>query len=127
MKIAVPLEGDLVAEHFGHAPRFAIYEVTNEGLRKEIHLPPPHEPGVIPRWLASLGVTHIITGQMGMRALMFFEEFGIQVITGAPPALADEVVAEFLAGRLQVEPRICGGHGHGCGGHGHGCHGGGRH
>ncbi len=118
MKIVVPLEGDLVAEHFGHASLFALYEPAKEGWRKEVLLPPPHEPGVIPRWLSSLGVTHIICGQMGMRALMFFEEFGIQVITGAPNAPADEVVAEFLAGRLEVEPRLCGGHGHGsgCGG-----------
>ncbi|NPA49955.1 MAG: dinitrogenase iron-molybdenum cofactor [Thermodesulfobacteria bacterium] len=121
MKIAVPLEGDLVAEHFGHAPQFAIYEITGDGVRKEIHLPPPHEPGVIPRWLSSLGVTHILCGQMGMRALMFFEEFGIRAITGVPPAPADEVVGEFLAGRLRVEPRVCGGHGeHRCG-HGGGC------
>jgi len=54
-----------------------------------------------------------------MRALMFFEEFGISVVTGVPPASADEVVAEFLAGRLRVEPRICGHGGHGghCGHH----------
>ncbi len=40
MKIAVPLEGDLVAEHFGHAPQFAVYEVTSEGVRKELLIPP---------------------------------------------------------------------------------------
>ncbi len=116
MKIAVPLEGDLVAEHFGHAPLFAIYEPRSEGVEKRLFPPPPHEPGVIPRWLASLGVTHILCGQMGMRALMFFEEFGITVVSGVPPVPADEAVAEFLAGRLRVEPRICGhgGHGGGC-------------
>ncbi len=115
MKIAVPLEGDLVAEHFGHAPYFAIYSVADGEVTKEILTPPPHEPGAIPRWLHSLGVTHIISGNMGWRAKEFFESFGIEVITGAPPAPADEVVSAFLAGNLRVEPRFCGGHGHGHG------------
>ena len=123
MKIAVPLEGDLVAEHFGHAPYFAIYAVNDEEVTKEIHTPPPHQPGVIPQWLHSLGVTHIISGNMGWRAMEFFKSFGIEVITGAPPAPADEVVSAFIGGTLHVEPRFCGGgHGHG---HGHGCGGGG--
>ncbi len=117
MKIAIPLEGDLVAEHFGHAPYFAIYSVGSDGVSKEIVTPPPHEPGAIPRWLHSLGVTHIISGNMGWRAKEFFESFGIEVLTGAPPAPADEVVAAFLQGQLRVEPRFCGGgQGHGCGG-----------
>ena len=116
MKIAVPLEGDLVAEHFGHAPAFAIYSVDDNKVNKEILTPPPHEPGVIPRWLNSLGVTHIISGNMGWRAKEFFESFGIEVITGAPPVPADEVISAFLSGNLNLEPRFCGGgHGHGCG------------
>ncbi len=118
MKIAVALEGDLVAEHFGHASHFALYELAPEGWRKEILIPPPHEPGVLPRWLSGLGVTHVICGQMGMKALMFMEEFGIQVITGVPSLPADEIVAAFVAGRLRVEPRFCRGHGSGCGGKG---------
>ena len=117
MKIAVPLEGVLVAEHFGHAPLFALYEVREDGVHKEIVTPPPHEPGVIPRWLASLGVNVILCGMMGMRAVSYFEEYGIRVVSGVPPAPADEVVAEFLAGRLKVSPRFCGGHGGGCGHH----------
>ncbi|NPB09807.1 MAG: hypothetical protein GXO17_05575 [Thermodesulfobacteria bacterium] len=118
MKIAVPLEGDLVASHFGHASRFAIYEILPEGLRKEVLSPPPHEPGVIPRWLSELGVTHVLCGQMGHRALMFCQEFGMEVISGVMPVPADEVVSEFVAGRLRVKPRFCKGHdhGHGCGG-----------
>ncbi len=113
MKIAVPLEGDLVAEHFGHAPLFAIYEITPSGLQKEVLTPPPHEPGVIPRWLSGLGVDCILCGMMGMRAVAYFEEYGIKVVSGVPKAPSDEVVKEFLAGRLKVSPRFCGGHGGG--------------
>ncbi len=123
MKIAVPLEGELVAEHFGHAPLFAIYEIDVEGVRKEILTPPPHEPGVIPRWLASLGVNCILCGMMGLRAATYFEEYGIKVVSGVPPAPADEVVAEFWAGRLKVSPQFChhGGQAGGCGHGGGGC------
>ncbi|WP_022854065.1 NifB/NifX family molybdenum-iron cluster-binding protein [Thermodesulfatator atlanticus] len=119
MKIAVPIEGEMVAEHFGHAPQFAIYEVDGDGIRKEIHVPPPHEPGVIPQWLASLGVNCILCGMLGRRAIGYFEEYGIKVVSGVPAMPADEAVAAFVAGTLRVSPRLCGGgHGHGgCGRH----------
>ncbi|WP_457755675.1 NifB/NifX family molybdenum-iron cluster-binding protein [Thermodesulfatator indicus] len=121
MKVAVPIEGEMIAEHFGHAPQFAIYTVDGDVLKKEILVPPPHEPGVIPQWLSSLGVDCILCGMLGQRAVAFFEEFGIKVVSGVPPMPADEAVARFLAGSLRVTPRFCGGgHGHGCGGHGHG-------
>ena len=117
MKIAVPLNGDLVAEHFGHAPYFAVYAIEGNEMEKEVLTPPPHEPGVIPRWLHSLGVTHILSGTMGWRAKEFFDSFGIEVVTGVPPISADEAVRAFVTGTLKVSPRFCGGHGGGCGRH----------
>ena len=116
MKVAIPVENGIVAEHFGHAPQFIIYDVSEGEIQKEVLTPPPHQPGVIPQWLHSLGVTHVLCGHMGMRALAFFEDFGIEVITGVPPLPADEVLKMFLQNSLQVEPKICrGGHGIGCG------------
>ncbi len=118
MKIAVPLEGNLVAEHFGHASHFALYEVEGDRIEKTILTPPPHEPGVVPRWLHGLGATYVLAGNIGMRAWHLLEEFGVKVISGVPSEPADEIVKKFLAGKLQTTPRLCRGHGHGqrCGG-----------
>lgn len=34
----------------------------------------PHEPGFLPVWLALQGVTHIIAGGMGQRAISLFNQ-----------------------------------------------------
>ena len=50
MKFAVPLaEGKLTA-HFGHCKEFALVDANENGIMKnETLVPPPHEPGVLPK------------------------------------------------------------------------------
>ena len=75
MKIAIPVAEGLLCAHFGHCERFSIVELDESGtvgtIREEI--PPAHEPGVLPAWLKSLEVTHIIAGGMGGRAQGLFQ------------------------------------------------------
>ena len=85
MKIAIPLADGRLTAHFGHCQEFAIIEIEgNEITKKETRVPPPHEPGVLPSWLHSLGANVIIAGGMGGRALSLFEQNGINVVAGAP-------------------------------------------
>ncbi|MBC8489043.1 MAG: chromosome partitioning protein ParA, partial [Bacteroidetes bacterium] len=57
MKIAIPLTGGKLSAHFGHCEQFGIYEVDDENIiTSELVTPPPHEPGVFPKWLHELGV-----------------------------------------------------------------------
>ena len=60
--------------------------------------PPPHEPGVIPRWLHEQGATTIIAGGMGMRAQQIFAENNITVVTGAAVASSGSVGDRLPAG-----------------------------
>ena len=73
----------------------------------ELHTPPPHEPGVLPRWLGEMGVNLIIAGGMGQRALGMFTEQGIRVITGAPNQEPVALVQGYLAGNLITGPNVC--------------------
>ncbi|MBW2590661.1 MAG: ATPase, partial [Deltaproteobacteria bacterium] len=77
MKFAIPLaEGKLTA-HFGHCQEFALVEVQeNEVKNKEILVPPPHEPGVLPKWLHEKGANVIIAGGMGAMAVNLFNQNG---------------------------------------------------
>ncbi len=119
MKIALPVENGMLSGHFGHAPQFAIVDVEDGNVKgSQILSPPPHEPGSLPRWLSQLGVTQIICGGIGARAVELLSAAGIQVLAGAPvmdPALA---VEEFLKGNLTgATGPTCQGH------HGdHACH-----
>lgn len=110
VKIAVPVVGGQLSAHFGHCEEFAFFEVDTE--RKEIvgqdsAPPPPHEPGVLPRWLGEKGAAVIIAGGMGTRAQSLFEEQGIRVIIGAPNGDPRRLVESYLNGTLECGDNIC--------------------
>lgn len=62
--------------------------------------PPPHEPGLLPGWVAEWGVNLVIAGGMGKRAQELFSDAGEKVIVGAPSAKPESLVMDYLAGNL---------------------------
>lgn len=110
MKIAIPLANGSLTEHFGHCQTFALVDVDSASKKitstTEV-VPPPHEPGLYPAWLAERGVTHIIAGGMGQRAQGLFQQSGIQVVIGAPERPVEEIVGLFLAGSLLTGANPC--------------------
>ncbi len=131
MKIAFPVDGGKVSGHFGHAEKFAIFEVDCSsnaitGPREET--PPPHEEGAIPKWLKGLGVSLIIAGGIGVKAKQLFKEMEIDVISGAPVEAPAAILKAHLEGTLVSGENVCGqevsqepggrgdGSGGGCGG-----------
>lgn len=124
MKIAIPLSGGHLSEHFGHCEEFALI-VADPASKQIVNqtrvVPPPHAPGVLPRWLHEQGVEVVIAGGMGPRALDLFAQHGIAVHVGSADETAENIVQAFLDGKLTGGTPRCD-HGHG-GEHGHGCHG----
>ena len=110
MRIAVPLAQGKLSLHFGHCEQFAIIDVDSGSkniLSQELVEPPPHEPGVLPKWLSGLHVELIIAGGMGRRAQQLFAQNNIDVVVGAPDNEAQELVSQHLAGQLQSGENIC--------------------
>ncbi len=108
MKIAIPLAEGKLAAHFGHCREFAIIEVEdNKITKKEVLVPPAHEPGVLPRWLHEQGANIIIAGGMGSRAQALFEEKGIHVLVGAPSLEPGELVKCYLDNTMATGENIC--------------------
>ena len=56
--------------------------------------------GQVHTFLKEQGIDVIITGGMGSRAMGFFNQFGIQVVTGAAGRVK-ETVDRFLKGELK--------------------------
>jgi len=110
MKIAIPLANGRLAMHFGHCERFALVEV-DPAEKKIIHREdieaPPHQPGLLPPWLAQRGATMIIAGGMGQRALGLFAQQGIQVVVGASADTPESLVSDYLAGTLRAGENVC--------------------
>lgn len=100
VKIAIASEGTRVSEHFGHCGTYSLYSVENGVIfHREVLESPGHQPGVLPPFLASHQVTHVIAGGMGPRAVELFQQHGIQVILGISGPV-DLVAQEFIAGRI---------------------------
>ncbi|MEW6671184.1 MAG: NifB/NifX family molybdenum-iron cluster-binding protein [Thermodesulfobacteriota bacterium] len=108
MKIAIPLaEGKLTA-HFGHSQEFALIEVQDAEIKnKQLLVPPPHEPGVLPKWLHNLGADIIIAGGMGQRAVSLFAQNGIKVVVGAPALEPETLVKSYLDNTLEIGANVC--------------------
>ena len=108
MRYALPTENGRLTMHFGHADVFTLIDVENgQVCRTQTVQPPPHEPGVLPRWLKQQGASVIIAGGMGQRAQSLFAENGIQVVVGAEAAPAEDLVRQHLAGTLKAGENVC--------------------
>jgi predicted Fe-Mo cluster-binding NifX family protein len=110
MKIAIPLADGKLAAHFGHCERFALLDVDpaeKKILGRQDIDAPPHQPGLLPPWLAERGATVIIAGGMGQRARVLFEDRGIQVVVGAPVDTPERLASDYLGGTLQVGGNLC--------------------
>lgn len=108
-KIAIPVDTQNVLDgHFGHCSYFAILNLEDDVLVSEERLtPPPHEPGLLPVWLAEKGVSDIIAGGMGQKAIQLFNQNGVNVFVGAPKLSATELINAYLNSSLTFSANYC--------------------
>ncbi|MBN1185249.1 MAG: NifB/NifX family molybdenum-iron cluster-binding protein [Bacteroidales bacterium] len=108
-KIAVPVDDNNVLDaHFGHCRYFSLLNVENNMIvLEEKVVPPPHEPGLLPKWLAEKGVTDIIAGGMGQRAIEIFNQNGVNAFVGAPRLTAKELAEGFINNTLEFTANYC--------------------
>ncbi len=110
MRIAMGIYDGMLCQHFGHSSEFAVIDVdqsTGQIKNREDFTPPPHEPGVLPKWLSGIGVTVIIAGGMGTRAQSLFKDAQIEVVVGAESKEPEQLVAEYIKGQLVQGDNIC--------------------
>jgi predicted Fe-Mo cluster-binding NifX family protein len=124
VKIAIPSnEEGILYPHFGHAPAFAVLEVdesTKQIIETKLTVPEMGGHAAVPPWLNSLGVSVLIAGGLGAAAIENLNHHNIDVYYGASELPVQEVVTQWLAGNLKLDPRPCSHqHGHDCG---HGDH-----
>ena len=106
MKICIPTMGEngldnQVGEHFGRVPTYTIVDLdTNEV--KVIQNTSEHMggQGYPPEIMAKEGVNAMVCRGLGRRAIMMFEELGIDVYIGASGTVKD-VIEAFKQEKLQ--------------------------
>lgn len=115
MKIAVPVEGEEIFQHFGRAPAFKVYEVEN-GAVKVSKLVASQGTGHTAKSadLAAVKPDVVICGGIGTGAVAAVESSGAKLVAGAS-GRADDAVSAYLAGRLENREDAV--HACGCGCH----------
>lgn len=108
IKIAIPVTDGKLNAHFGHTDQFYVFEVNNDKITDKQTLDPPqHRPGVYPAWLASMGVTDIIAGGIGQKAISLFNQNKINVFVGVQLKAPEELVNDYINGTLSTSSNYC--------------------
>jgi predicted Fe-Mo cluster-binding NifX family protein len=113
MRIAVSADDSsgldsVVSPHFGRCPYYVLVDLEGHEVRSVNAVASPyygqHRPGEVPGFIHSQGADVMLTGGMGRRAIGFFEQYGIEAVTGASGTVR-HALEQYLGGQLQgAEP-----------------------
>lgn len=110
MRIAIPVSAGRLDPHFGHCHSFALVDVDPQAkkiIACTTVAAPPHEPGLLPAWLAEQGAAVVLAGGMGSRAIQLCADRDIEVVVGAPQLAPDALAAGYLAGEIGGGANAC--------------------
>lgn len=109
MRIAVSTDDNrglagIVSAHFGRCSSYTLIDVKDGEIENVSVVNNPffgrHEQsGEVPAFIRNQGVDVMITGGMGPKAIGFFNQFGIEVVTGVGGKVED-AINSYLAGSL---------------------------
>lgn len=109
MRIAISSEDkngleSAVSHHFGRCPYYVLVDVEGQEIHSFQAMENPyarqHQPGMVPSFIRSQGVDVMLSGGMGRRAIELFQQFGIQIATGAMGTV-QQALQNFLNGELR--------------------------
>jgi predicted Fe-Mo cluster-binding NifX family protein len=119
MRIAISTENDQgmtskVSAHFGRCPYFALVDLDEGVVAKVVTIANPfygnHQPGQVPAFIQSQQADVMLSGGMGAGAISFFQQYGVDVATGASGTV-QQSVQRYLRGELSADASCPGHHG----------------
>ena len=107
-KLAIPLEKDKISQHFDHCRQFNIFEIEGKKVINEYKAtPPPHTPGALPNWLAKDGITDLVTGGIGPKAIDLLKNANINIYSGVESKDIETIVNDFISETLESGANYC--------------------
>jgi predicted Fe-Mo cluster-binding NifX family protein len=113
MRIAISADDrndldSVVSPHFGRCPHYILVDLEGQEVQAVQAVDNPyytqHAPGQVPGFIHSQGVNVMLTGGMGRRAIGFFDQYGIEAVTGAS-GMVRHALEGYLGGELRgVQP-----------------------
>ena len=109
MKIAIATDDNMgvdavLSHHFGRCPYYIVVDVDDKEIKNVEAVKNPFydshgQVGEVPTFIQSLGADVIIAGGMGPKAIGFFQQIGIQALTGASGIVGD-VIKSYMSGQI---------------------------
>lgn len=94
----------VVSPHFGRCPCFVLVDVDGCEVHEVSVVENPyytsHQPGQVPQFIHQQEADVMLTGGMGRRAITFFDQFGIEAVTGAAGTVRHSL-ERYLGGGLE--------------------------
>jgi len=113
MRVAVSADNNngldsVVSPHFGRCAYYVLVDLDGREVSRISAVENPaygqHQPGQVPGFIKRHGADVMLSGGMGRRAIGFFQQFGIQAVTGATGTVR-HALEQYLGGALQgAEP-----------------------
>jgi predicted Fe-Mo cluster-binding NifX family protein len=110
MKIALATDDNMgldavLSHHFGRCPYYIVVDVKDKEIQdikaaKNPFYESHGQAGEVPNFIHSLGADVIIAGGMGPKAIGFFQQLGIQALTGASGIVGD-VIKSYIHGQIE--------------------------
>jgi predicted Fe-Mo cluster-binding NifX family protein len=110
MKIALATDDNrgleaVLSHHFGRCPYYVLVDIDDNEIKKVDAVQNPFyeshgQAGEVPTFINSLGAQVIIAGGMGPKAIGFFEQFGIEAITGVS-GMVREAIKAYMSGQIE--------------------------
>lgn len=92
-----------IGAHFGRCPYFVLVDVEGQAVTAVQTIDNPyysaHQPGQVPGFIQSQAADVMLSGGMGGRAVSFFQQYGIEPVTGAAGTVRQSVES-YLSGQL---------------------------
>jgi len=107
VRLGIATDKEFVSAHFGHCSEYTLVSIENGTIICiDMVKSPGHTPGALPAFLAGHGVTHVLAGGMGPRAVDLFCEQGIEVLLGVE-GFVDDIPGLFMSGTLSQGKSMC--------------------
>lgn len=106
-RIAIPVSEEKLSEYFGQCSHYEIFEIDMDIIhRKVAEIPPYNDITKLPEWVASQGITDVITYKIDKLIISLFMQNKINLFVGIKVNTPQAIIEEYLNGTLKSDYSI---------------------
>lgn len=105
-KVVLPIDNNKLSAEFEHCLEFIIFSIEDKCIVKKDRVSYHFKSGLLPYWLASKGVTDIITRGINTDSINQFNQFKINVFVGVDLFDPEKLIEEYLNETLETNSAL---------------------